>query len=144
MPCFLVGMAAIGKMAIRSTVFSSRFSLFHLDEWTATKFAEFFNFFGRHFPHPPIPYTWCTCDVDGYACGKNYQNWQETQTLIEHTASCGRLQFLVMTVLFPRIFMIWRAEKDNCLVQVTEMNDYMDCLYASRGSLIVYSTWIGM
>ena len=125
MPCFLVGMAAIGKMAIRSTVFSFRFSLFHLDEWTATKSAEFFNFFGRHFPHPP-----CL-----------YQNWQETQTLIEHTASCGRL---VMTVLFPRLFLIWRAEKDNCLVQVTEMNVYMDCLYASRGSLIVYSTWIGM
>ena len=41
MPCFLVGMAAIGKMAIRSIVLSSRFGLFHLGKWTATKSAEF-------------------------------------------------------------------------------------------------------
>ena len=40
MPCFLVGMAAIGKMAIRSIVLSSRFGLFHLGKWTATKSAE--------------------------------------------------------------------------------------------------------
>ena len=30
---------------------------------------------------------------------KNYKNWRETQTPIEHTASGGRRKFLVMVIL---------------------------------------------
>ena len=68
----LVGMAAIGKMAIRSIVLSSRFGLFHLGKRTANKSVKFFNFFwpppSPPPARPPTPYTWCTCDIDDYAC----------------------------------------------------------------------------
>ena len=52
MQCFLVAITAIGEIAIRSIVLSSRLSLFHLGKWIANKSAEFLKFFVAH--PPPI------------------------------------------------------------------------------------------
>ena len=54
---------------------------------------------------PTHPNLWCMYDIiDDYAC-KNYQNWPDTKPLIEHTASCVRVQFLVMTYIGPYTYM---------------------------------------